>query len=59
MCVCVCMEHCYYDVLLNLLCRMLITGLMHYHHAGIYNLNVEVCSDSIFGFACVVVAFVG
>jgi len=53
----VCVEHCY-DVLLNPLCRMLITGLMHYHHAGVY-LNVEVCSDSIFGFACVVVAFVG
>ena len=32
-CVCVCVEHCS-DVLLNLLCRMLITGLMHYHHAG-------------------------
>ena len=34
-CVCVCVhacahaEHCCYDVLLNLLCRMLTTGLMH------------------------------
>jgi hypothetical protein len=62
--VCVCVrvraraEHCY-DVLLNLLFRMLITGQMHYRCAGIYNLNVEVCSDSILGFACVVVAVVG